>query len=283
MEQPEYVTEVADKRRQHPGGLRVDLCFFNDTGAIEWYRQFSRKASFTFRHGNYFNKGGSHLYSQLTEAIKKRDSKSVKTLLPKIRALCQRNYDDLKPVEKWAHSAVQLPEDIGGPRKGEIRKYLTARASGRVLETMCGFNSYFSDSPNIAEVVALDFCKEMLERYAYPERTRILYDLERIVKGKGMDFFADGSFQTIGCWGSNYLSRQTPVFAEFGRILGDDGKLLILENTSEGYSDLVKRYFDPEECAKNMQEAGFRVQIIPLPWIKLEWEYGDYFLVEGVR
>jgi len=283
MKQPIYVTEIAERKPQYAGGMRVYLSFFDDEGSCEWYRQFSKKSSFTFKNGRYFRGGGEQLFFQLRNAIKNRDSVEVKKLLPRVRALCQRNYEDLKPAEKWAKMAIQLPGDIGGPRKEEIRELLTSKASGKVLETMCGFNSYFADSPNIGEVVVLDFCREMLERYAYPKRTRILYDLEKVVNGEKMDFFADGFFQTIGCWGSNYLSKQQPVFAEFRRILGKNGRLLILESTSEGYTDLIKRYFNPEECANNMREAGFEVKTTPLPQIKTEGELGDYFLVEGIK
>ncbi|MBU0929819.1 MAG: hypothetical protein KJ623_01995 [Nanoarchaeota archaeon] len=283
MERPIYVTEVAEREPKYNAGLMVTLDLWHDKGASEWWKQFSKKTSFTFKSRCFFGKEGERLFHQLQEAIKKRDAEGVRNILPKMNIYCQTNYEDLKSIQKWAHKAIQMPGDIGGPRKKEVREFLTSQASGRVLETMCGFNSYFDDSLNITEVVALDFCKEMLERYAYPKRIKILYDLEQVVKGKQMNFFADGSFQTVGCWGSNYLSRQKPVFTEFRRILSESGKLLILENIFEGYSDLIKRHFNPEKCAKSMRESGFDVKIQPLPWLKSTWVLGDYYLVQGIK
>ena len=89
-----------------------------------------------------------------------------------MKNLCQTNYEDLSPLARWKRTALQLPGDIGGPRKEDIKKSLTRRAKGKVLEAMCGFNSYFGNSKNTSEVVVLDFCQEMLERYPYPERKR---------------------------------------------------------------------------------------------------------------
>ena len=106
-----------------------------------------------------------------------------------------------------------------------IKKYITSHAQGKVLETMCGFNSYFGNSKKINEVVVLDYCREMLERYARPERTRILYDLNKVIAGEKLDFFKEGEFQTIGCWGSNYLTNPVPVFSEFHRILSKTDNL----------------------------------------------------------
>lgn len=283
MEKPIFVTEVADRKPQFRGGMMVTLELWEDEGADEWWNQFGEKSSFTFKPGCYFGKEGGRLFYLLNEAIKKRDPEGVRSILPELRTHCQTNYEDLEPAQKWAHAAVQMPGDIGGPRKNEVRDIITAEARGRVLETMCGFNSYFADTPNITEVVVLDFCREMLERYAHPKRTRILYDLERVVMGEKLDFFKDGNFQTIGCWGSNYLSDQRPVFAEFNRVLSRGGRLLILESTSEGYSDLIKRYFDPEECARSMRESDFNVEIRPLPKLKTEFELGEYYLVVGVK
>jgi len=282
MEQPTYVTEIVERKPSYNGGLTVSLDFWEDEGAREWWGQFSNKISFTFKPRCY-GKEGEVLFHQLREAIKKKNREEVENILPKMLAHCQTNYEDLTIVQKWSHMAVQMPQDIGGPRKKEIKKFITSKARGRVLETMCGFNSYFADFPNITEVVALDYCREMLERYAYPKRNRILYDLERVVHGEQIDFFTDGSFQIIGCWGSNYLSNQIPVFAEFRRILSEGGKLLILESTSEGYSDMIKIYFNPEECAKSMKKAGFKVKVQPLPWLKTKYEMGNYYLVQGIK
>ena len=282
MADPVYVTSVAERKPQYNGiGTTVAIPLWEDNGADVWWEQFGDKTSFTFRSRCFFGKEGEQLFYQLMRAVKKRDVQSVREVLPRMKRYCQPNYEDLNPVEKWASMAVQIPGDIGGPRKQEIKELLTERVSGRVLETMCGFNSYFGESPNISEVVVLDYCRAMLERYPYPERQRILYDLEQIVKGEKLYFFHDESFETVGCWGSNYLSEPVPVFSEFHRILSKGGKLFILESTSEGYQDLIKGLFNPEQCSRFMREAGFSTSVEHLDWLKTEWEIGDYYLVEG--
>lgn len=300
MADPVYVTEVAEREKIYMGGMQIEIPLWqiaeeeNTRGNFEqekkfyeelknWWGQFGEKMTFTFKSGQYFNGRGEKLFYDLYIAIKKRDASSIRRILPKMKEHCQTNYKDLNPIKKWAYTALQLPGDIGGPRKDDVRKLITSRAKGRVLETMCGFNSYFGDSPKISEVIALDYCEEMLERYARPERKRILFDLEKISNGTGMDFFEDESFQTIGCWGSNYLSNPISVFLEFHRILSKGGKFLILENTAEGYSDLVMRYFNPKACGKFMQQAGFSTTIEPLEWLKTKTELGDYSLVIGTK
>ena len=211
------------------------------------------------------------------------DLAKAKIIVDELLKMCEPPYDKKTSLEKWAHTAVQMPGDIGGPRKKEIRDFITSKTEGRVLETMCGFNSYFGESENISEVVVLDFCKEMLERYAFPKRKRILFDLERVVNGKKLDFFQEGDFQTIGCWGSNYLSNPVPVFTEFKRTLSTGGKFLILESTTEGYPDQIERYFNPHKCSEFMQQAGFSVEVEHLKWLKTEMEFGEYYIVTGTK
>ena len=67
---------------------------------------------------------------------------------------------------------------------------------------------------------------------------------------------------------------------EFYRILSPNGQLLIVGSTTQGYSDILKRYFNPEECSEYMNAAGFVTKITELP-LKVETELGRYFMVEG--
>jgi SAM-dependent methyltransferase len=277
------VTETAKREPKYLGGLSIDLELWNRDGAREWWKQFGEKERFTFRSGCYLGKEGEKLFYQLSRAIDARDADSVRSILPEMKKYCQANFEDLSLLEKWERIAIHMPGDIGGPSKGEVARIITRHARGRVLEAMCGFNSYFGKSPDIQEVVALDYCRAMLERYPFPERKRILHDLEKVAEGENMGFFREGEFQTVGCWGSNYLSEPVPVFAEFKRILSDGGRLIVLENTAEGYGDLVKRYFNPEQCAGFMQKAGLKPRIEPLKDLKTEFEVGHYSLVEGTK
>ena len=98
-----------------------------------------------------FVEGITTIEEVLREIIKIRDEKTVKDIITEMKKYCQTNYEDLTHIEKWAHMAVQMPCDIGGRKKNEIKKFLISKASGRVLETMCGFNSYFENSENIIQ------------------------------------------------------------------------------------------------------------------------------------
>lgn len=213
------------------------------------------------------------------------DRERAQEIVDKLNSICEPSRRDMSPIQRWDRCAYHLPGDIGGENKRKAVDFVTSIAEGRVLEVMCGFNSYFLDSPQINEVVALDFSREMLKRYPFPGRKRILYDLERVVAGEKMDFFKEGSFQTIGCcYGINYLTDPVSVFREFRRILSLGGKLLILGNETAGYGDLIERCFNPVTCTAYMQEAGFlTLTIQKLDWLKTAGEFGDYYLVSGVK
>lgn len=284
MKDPVYVTEVAERKWVWPS-RSVRLPVFEPRpqdldGQIRWSERYYWRFNYHV-HKDDLDKAKA-LAQKLWDLGENPNLVEEARLIIELCMIEETPYDKKTDVEKWAHMAVQIPGDIGGPNKDKIREILASKAFGNVLETMCGFNSYFDPTPQITGVVALDYCREMLERYQYPKRIRILYDLERVVRGEKMKFFADKSFQIVGCWGSNYLSNPVPVFAEFNRILSNDGRLLILESTSEGYRDLIKRFFNPEECAKFIREAGLSPKITHLS-IKQKREFGKYYLVEGTK
>ncbi len=279
MTNPVYVTKIAERTPQYRGGITYSLDPF-DTASEEWLKAITERKSFTFPGGR---SKGEQLYFSLREATRQRDKPSAVGILAEMEKYLIKSHDEKTEVEKWGDMAVQLPGDWGpvGENKGKLKRTVTRRAHGRVLEAMCGFKSYLGDSPKITEVVALDFCEECLERYDYPQRVRILYDLERVVKGEKMDFFEDSSFQTVGVFfGVGYLTDPVPVHKEFNRILSSDGKLLIVGGTTQGYDDLLKRYFKPDVCSNAMKAAGFSTSVRRLP-LKTDSEFGEYYLVEG--
>ncbi len=283
MSEFEYVATVVERSPKYVLGLTVEIVSYLDDDALAWWRKINGQTRFTFKQKCFFCSQGEVLYHQLIESIlEKNETKATKTF-SEMRSYCQKNFEDLTPTERWAHTALQLPGDIGGPKKKEIAKIITSKARGAVLETMCGFNSYFNNSSQIDSVTVIDYCREMLERYKFPKRRRILYNLEKVNRGKKMNFFEDCCFDTIGCWGTNYLSRLKPVFAEFYRILDHGGNVLVLENTHEGYHELVKRYFNPNRCATQLKIVGFNVTITHLRQLKTKWCFGEYYLVEGIK
>lgn len=279
MSEPVYVTKVIKREPQYRGGITLELPRFGN-GEYEWFRKSYKKTSFTLPK---LCSKGVELFRALCQAIQEGDKSAIDEILPELEKQCIKSYDEKTEVERWGHMAVQLPGDWGpvGENKKKLKEIITKYSYGRVLEAMCGFNSYIDKSDRITEVVALDFCEEALERYEYPERTRILYDLERVVNGEKMDFFEDSSFQTIGVFfGIAYLTDPIPVYKEFYRILSDDGKLLIVDGTTQGYTDMLKKMFNPEDCSTAMKSAGFSTKIKHLP-LKIETELGEYYLVEG--
>lgn len=215
------------------------------------------------------------------------DGKEVERLLTELRALALPPFEKRVPLERWAFSAVQVPRDIGGPNKKKIRELLSSRCRGRVLEAMCGFNSYLDPSPD-RKVVALDFCREALERYPHPERTRILFDLNLVTGSDRMEFFREESFDAVTvCFGFNYPHHPVSLFREFRRILSPHGALFLVENPAHGYWDLARRRFSPGLCRRFLRSAGFsEIRIERLP-IAEEWERQSgnhrYFLVEAMK
>ena len=277
MAESVYITKIAKREFQYRGGITLEIPYF-DNGQNEWYKEHYKKTKFTLPDIKH-----EGLYYQLCLAIKQKDKSAIDKILPELENHCIKSHDQKTDVEKWADMAVQLPGDWGpvGKNKNRLKDIITNRSYGRVLEAMCGFNSYFGESDRISEVVVSDFCEEALERYNYPERTRILYDLERVVNGEGMNFFGDSSFQTIGVFFAiDYLTNPIPVHKEFYRILSKNGQLLIAGGTTQGYRDMLKRMFDPEDCSKSMKSAGFSTKTEHLS-LKTKFEFGEYYLVEG--
>lgn len=194
---PEYVTDVADRKPLLRSRFIFGMWSGDEDGvSIDYWHQFSPRDEFTFRKW----REGYFLLQQVRAGIRDRDESAVSGILKQIEAL-RLPFDDEKTPDKiWGDMAVQLPGDWGPdyPYRAELKTQITQKAGPRVLEAMCGFNSYFSPAPHIQDVTALDFCREALERYEYPERPRILYNLDRVGSGERMDFFDDASFNTIG-------------------------------------------------------------------------------------
>ncbi len=281
--EPVYVRTIAERKPIYRGGITMFLDLPLDVGEeahAKWVERYGKE--FTFPN---LRSPGPSLLSQAREALISGDEEAADNLFAETIKHTIKSYDEKSDPEKWGDMAVQLPGDWGPslPEKRKLREMLTELAHGRVLEAMCGFNSYFGESDRVTDLVALDFCKEALERYEYPERERILYDLERIAEGERMDFFYDESFDTVGIVaGVNYLSDAFVVYREFHRILSRDGRLLVVNATSHGYTDMIKKDFEPEEQSKLVEAAGFSVRVEELGLTK-ENEIGEYFLIEGTK
>lgn len=283
MSKPIYITEVAERKPQYRGGISLCLDLFDRREDYEWYKKIYKKIHFTIPK---INSKGEKLFYELCQAIKEKDEEKVKRIFPELEKNCLKNNDEKSEVERWGDAAVQLPGDWGpfGEKRKRLIQIIAEKAYGNVLEAMCGFESYFNKSEKIREVIALDFCREALERYSYPKRKRILYDLEKVVKGKRMDFFDNNYFNTIGVFfGVGYLTNPLPVYEEFHRILSQNGRLLIVGGTSSGYSDLIKKWFRPKTCSKILKSVGFSTKVKHLASLKQKTQLGEYYLVEAKK
>ena len=279
------IAETTSERRDNcsfSSSLDPFKCGFEN---YSWYLERYRKKNFSFPSLNSLASHGIPLIKKLEDAIKERNADIVESILSELRKYCIKGWDEMSEIEKWNFAAQSMPSDWGPPNeedKEKLKNILSEEASGRVLEAMCGFRSYFNDTPNISEVIALDFSEEALKRYSPSERKRVLFDLEEIVKGKRLPF-ENEDFQTVGVFFAiDYISNPLPVVREFYRVLSKGGKLLIADGITQGYKDILKRPFNPERCLETIKNASFDAEIIYLKELKNPPETG-YYLIKGIK
>ena len=281
MEKPVYVTKVGKKQ---PIKYVSTTVFGRDWtfDDITWWTQNYNIASFDVPG---FSSEGFRLVSKIRECVPARNKKKIDELLKELEKHRLKTDDEKQDFEIWNERAGQKPGDWGpvGVQKQKLKEIVMEKARGRVLEAMCGFNSYFIDSETIESVVAMDFSRTGLELYSNPERTRILFDFSTIKNGNKIGFFEDSSFETIGVFfAMDYLDNVAEVYREFKRILSNNGQVFVVGGTAQGYQDLLKRQFNPDFHKNRMTEAGLEVHVQKLP-LKVEAETGEYFLVRGIK
>jgi len=195
-----------------------------------------------------------------------------------------KKYQDRTTEGKWKYyTERQLAECAGseGEDIKHLRSLLTNRASGDVLEAMCGYTSYFGDNPKINNVIAMDFCQEALELYDRPGATKVLFDLESIDDENGVDFIPDSSINTASIsFGVDYLSKPLAVYEEFRRLLAPGGKFFIVGASHQGFPDLQKRDFCPAFHARLLKQVGFANSVELLPY---ERQDSQFYLVEATK
>lgn len=282
IEKPIYVINVKQREGGYPE-RHVNIpplepqpqCF--EPGYLSWYEKY---ADFSVHVSNF--PAAKSLAEKMWLAFKGNDLEEAKKIFEELKPLKTIPFKKRTNQEKWSHMMEQTPGDIGGPNKKAIREILSERCKGNILEAMCGFNSYLISSPD-RNVVAMDYCREALERYAYPERPRILFDLNSI-NGKGIGFFQKEEFDAITiCFGFQYLEHPEVVFREFYRILSKNGRLCLVENPVQHYEDMSCRSFSPENCSSYLEQAPFKtVHFEELP-IAEKWERGRYYLIEAIK
>ena len=291
MQKPVYVTDHISEDFHYPL-RRVSLPFEqqpNNPFDLEKYKEWDERNGWLIQYAvdEKNLEEAKTLAARLWELQKNPDKNEEEKVLNRLKGINAKRWKDRPEPEMWNFMAMQKPGDWGPAswtKKGELKRIATNYCFGRVLEPMCGFRTYIGKSDKIDDVVMLDFSIEALKRHECPERTRILYNLENVVRGDKMEFFEDGSFQTVAAFfGIDYLTNPVPVHKEFRRILSDNGQIIVVDGPGQGYMNIKKRKFNPEVCANHMQEAGFYTKIVPLPTVKLERELYGYYLVQGKK
>lgn len=274
------VTDVAERERTYNMGvtapIRLDVL---PEECAEAWAAAGGKDEYTFPRLKTYDQVMQGMIELMREG-------KVAEALAAVQQASIKPYHEKSPVEKWAHWAYQMPGDWG-PRhptdRRHMRERLTSAASGIVLEAMCGFTSYVDDSPVITEVIAMDFCREALERYDHPDRRRILFDLNDINGDNRMDFLADESLGTVCItFGVDYLHDSAAVYDEFGRVLVPQGKVLIIGGRACGYNDLLKQHFEPGFHAGLLEASGFDVRVEALPYGG-QGDEAEFHLIEATK
>ncbi|MCX6760492.1 MAG: methyltransferase domain-containing protein [Candidatus Nealsonbacteria bacterium] len=287
MKVPEYVTNIKLRKSEWPE-RHIDLPYdlppqgFFSPEYQNWLKENRWMIDFSVHVSDFAL--AKEIAGKIWIAHKQGKQEEVKLLLEELQPLRVIPFDKRTALKKWVHMMVQMPGDIGGPNKKKICEVLSKRCKGRVLEAMCGFNSYIEPSDS-CEVTALDYCREALERYRYPERKRIIFDLNEVGNNGGMEFFKDGEFDAITiCFGFQYLENPAVVFKEFNRIL--KGKLILVENPRQHYEDIACRPFTPKICTDFLKQASFKKINVEDLNVAEKWELeqgGHYFLIEALK
>ena len=287
FEKPIYVTNPTRKKKKRPE-MYMNISYLfpmpKKTGPEywEWYDNYFKfaVAASDYRRALAIKKRMRQAYDN--NDIDEAERIFNEELLP----LKANPFKQLGLREKWAYMMMQMSKTIGGPNKEIIKEIISERyPSGKILEAMCGFDSYLGPSDG-RTVIALDLCKEALERYPYPERTRILFNLNEIDCKRIMGFFKEGEFDVIViCFGFQYLKHPGFVFKELRRILKPGGRLCLVENHDHCYEGMACRNFSVDECLYylKLDKVGFKevkVEILP---IREPWELGAYHLVEAIK
>ncbi|MBU0636444.1 class I SAM-dependent methyltransferase [Candidatus Micrarchaeota archaeon] len=212
-------------------------------------------------------------------------TKKAHAILKEIEKLPHELHFEKRSPREWRdHYARQMPGDIAGPFANAKMQLLTSKVHGKVLEAMCGFNSFIQDASHIRKVVAADFSREMLTRYPYRKRKRVLVDFNFRTP------FSDKEFDTISIThGMRYFKNEqlVPLFKEFRRILKPKGTILLIEGGGAGYGSVVKRPLGLKRIKRDLQTAGFSVRITSLvdtPGFKRPSGYrGNLYLIEATK
>lgn len=149
---------------------------------------------------------------------------------------------------------------------------------GEILELMCGWRT-FVQKTKANRVYGLDSSKRALRQYPH---IGVRFDLNQLALFKKLPFKSE-RFQVVTiCMGYKYPANIAAVFEEVIRIITPGGTLLMFEHTSNGFSFLKHREFDPNTCATELRARGFYPEVQMLP---LTTKHGDdaYYFIQALK
>ncbi len=214
-------------------------------------------------------------YYQKTEKLSDNE---VEEIISRLRAFKLPSAEEKGDPAFWNRVAAYMP-NLSGTDGSEITKLLSGMCSGLVLEALCGYESYLEEKKDMT-VIALDFAELALGRYPYPQRTRVLFDVNK----DSFDNFSENCFDFITiCFGFKYFKDADEVCRGFLRILKPGGKIYFLENPSREYSQATYRPFTGHECVMNLKHVGF--SDAHYKWLNITDYDGqqNYYLVTGEK
>ena len=231
------------------------------------------------------NKGKAQfLAKELEQAfLRSRKDPAIPCIKRRLRRL-RVKYDRYDALGVWKRNAYQISDYCGGLFVREAIMRRLAKYSGAVLEAMCGHCSYFDEVPG-RTVVALDLCKESLDRYPFPDRVRIQCNLDQVRDNVQLSFFGTEQFDAVSiCFGFKYPQHIGPLMRDFWRILKFNGKLSFIENPNHAYEELCKRRFDETRIQNLLLHCGYRtveIRALRVPFWKKE--RGQFYHVEATK
>lgn len=181
----------------------------------------------------------------------------IPEIVRKLRRMKLKEHHKLTAHERWTKGALQLASYGGSFNVMQAITREFAPLQGKMLEAMCGHESYLNDAPT-REVIALDYCEESLRRYPFCDRRRIKCDLDELGNGGTLPFFEDGELDAICvCFGIKYPKHIGPILREFHRILRKGGTVSFIEGEKTGYSELFHRKFDKVKFKNLFKRCGY--------------------------
>ncbi len=214
------------------------------------------------------------------------DDSAVNVILGRLKELRAKDRNQFTALDTWTNDAKQLVNFAGEQEVWESIMTRLGGYKGVVLEAMSGHHSYYPQEVAGRTIIALDYCRESLEKYNVPTQRRVLCDLNQIRSGVQFPFFNEGELDVISiCFGFRYPIHIVPLLTEFKRILKPGGALSFIENPGSGYPEYCRRSSDPNRIVSVLKRCGFKCVMCQKLDIPSYWngDRHDYHHIEAEK